>query len=99
MHIYNHEYGPNKVNMGENDVSFKKGIPLYIAGIASIATGLFLLSAYSVSFLYNTLTTIIAFIAAGLILYLVWLTHMGMDSKEFDNGGGGGKGIFLDKPI
>jgi hypothetical protein len=52
-------------------------------GIASIATGMFLLSASS---WYNTLTAIIAFIAAGLILYLWWLTPMGMDTKDSDNG-------------
>ena len=80
--------------MDQNSVSFKQGIPFYM-GIASIATGLFLLSASS---WYNTLTAIIAFIAAGLILYLGWLTHMGMDTKDSDNGSGGGGRIFLDKP-
>jgi hypothetical protein len=63
--------------MDQNSVSFRQGIPFYM-GIASIATGLFLLSASS---WYNTLTAIIAFIAAGLILYLGWLTHMGMDDR------------------
>jgi hypothetical protein len=43
------------------------------------------------------LTAIIAFIAAGLILYLAWLTHMGTDTKDSDNGNGGGGRIFLDK--
>jgi hypothetical protein len=44
------------------------------------------------------LTAIIAFIAAGIILYLGWLIHMGMDTKESDNGsGGGGKHIFIDR--
>ena len=80
--------------MDQNSVSFKQGIPFYM-GIASIATGLVLLSASS---WYNTLTAIIAFIAAGLILYLEWLTHMGMDTKDSDNGNGGGGRIFLDKP-
>jgi hypothetical protein len=85
--------------MDQNNVSFKLGIPFYI-GIASIATGLFLLSVYSVSSWYNTLAAILAFIAAGLILYLGWLTDMGMDTQDFDNGSGGGSGgrIFLDKP-
>jgi hypothetical protein len=83
--------------MDQNSVSFKQGIPFYM-GIASIATGLVLLSVYSVSSWYYTLTAIIAFIAAGLILYLEWLTHMGMDTKDSDNGNGGGESIFLDKP-
>ncbi len=83
--------------MDQNSVSFKQGIPFYM-GIASIATGLFLLSVYSVSSWYNTLTAIIAFIAAGLILYLGWLTHMGMDTTDSDNGSGGGVRIFLEKP-
>jgi threonine/homoserine/homoserine lactone efflux protein len=83
--------------MDQNSVSFKQGIPFYM-GIASIATGLVLLSVYSVSSWYNMLTAIIAFIAAGLILYLGWLTHMGMDTKDSDNGNGGGGRIFLDKP-
>jgi threonine/homoserine/homoserine lactone efflux protein len=83
--------------MDQNSVSFKQGIPFYM-GIASIATGLVLLSVYSVSSWYNMLTAIIAFIAAGLILYLEWLTHMGMDTKDSDNGNGGGESIFLDKP-
>jgi hypothetical protein len=97
MHIYDYECNPNQDNMDQNDVSFKQGIPFYM-GIASIATGLFLLSAYYASSWYNTLTAIIAFIAAGLILYLRWLTHMGMDTKDSDNGNGGGGRIFLDKP-
>ena len=84
-----------RFNMDQNSMSFKRGLPFYIAGIASIATGLFLLS---LSSWYNTLTAIIAFIAAGLILYLGWLTHMGMDTKDSDNGSGGGGRIFLDKP-
>jgi hypothetical protein len=84
--------------MGENDVSFKRGLPLYVAGFACIATGLFYLSAYSISSWYNMFTAIIAFIAAGLMLYLGWLIHMGMDTKEFDDGSGRGGSIFLDKP-
>jgi hypothetical protein len=79
-----------------NNVSFIKGIPFYM-GIVSIATGLFLLSAYSVSSWYNMLTAIIAFIAAGIILYLGWLIHMGMDTNDSDNGSGGGKHIFIDR--
>jgi hypothetical protein len=79
-------------------VSLRNGIPFYVAGIASIATGLYLLSAYSVSSWYNMLTAILAFIAAGVILYLGWLTHMGMDTTDSDNGSGGGGRIFLDKP-
>ncbi|HYZ58919.1 MAG TPA: hypothetical protein VE544_04605 [Nitrososphaeraceae archaeon] len=43
------------------------------------------------------MTAIIAFIAAGLILYLAWLTHMGTDTKDSDNGNGGGGRIFLDE--
>jgi uncharacterized membrane protein len=80
-----------------NNVSFKNGIPFYIAGIASIATGLFLLSAYSVSSWYNMLTAIIAFIAAGIVSYLGWLIHMAMDTKDSDNSSGGGKHIFIDR--
>jgi hypothetical protein len=84
--------------MDQNDVSIKRGLPLYIVGIATIATGLYLLSEYSQSSWYNISGAIIAFIAAGIILYLGWLTHMGMDTKDPDNGGGGGGRIFLDKP-
>ena len=84
--------------MDQNDVSIKRGLPLYIVGIATIATGLYLLSEYSQSSWYNTLGAIIAFIAAGIIMYLGWLAHMGMDTKDSDNGGGGGGRIFLDKP-
>ena len=76
--------------MDESDVSFKKGIPFYIAGIAIITTG----------FLFYPVPSwilLIAFIAAGIIFYLGWLTHMGKDSKEFDNGSGGGKRIFIDR--
>jgi hypothetical protein len=84
--------------MDQNNVSLRNGIPFYVAGIASIATGLYLLSEYSVSSWYNMLTAIIAFIAAGLISYLGWLTYMGMDNTDSDNGSGGGGRIFLDKP-
>jgi hypothetical protein len=35
--------------MDQNDVSIKRGLPYYIAEIASIATGLYLLSEYSLS--------------------------------------------------
>ena len=80
--------------MDQNSVSFRQGIPFYM-GIASIAAWLFLLSASS---WYNTLTAIIVFIAAGLILHLGWLPHMGTDTKDYDNGNGGGGRIFLDKP-
>jgi hypothetical protein len=84
--------------MSKNDVSFKRGIPLYVAGFACIAFGMFLLSGYSESSWYSVLTAIVGFIAAGLILYLGWLIHMGMDMKDYDNSGGGGRRIFLDKP-
>jgi hypothetical protein len=30
-------------------------------------------------------------------LYLGWLTDMGMDTQDSDNGSGGGGRIFLDK--
>jgi hypothetical protein len=83
--------------MDQNNVSFKLGVPFYI-GIASRATGLFSLSVYSVSSWYNTLAAILAFTAAGLILYLGWLTDMGTDIQDSDNGNGGGGCIFLDKP-
>ena len=82
--------------MGKNNVSFKKVIPLYVAGFACIATGLFHLPTYFVSSWYNTLSAVVAFVAAELMLYLGWLMHMGMDTKEFDNSGGGR--IYLDKP-
>ena len=97
MHIYNYEHCIGYVSMDQNTVSFKQGIPFYM-GIASIATGLFLLSVYFESSWYNMLTEIMAFIAAGLILYLEWLTNMGTDIKDSDNVNGGGGRIFLDKP-
>ena len=50
--------------MGKNDVSFKKGVPLYVAGFACIATGLFYLPTYFVSSWYNTLSAVVAFVAA-----------------------------------
>jgi hypothetical protein len=81
--------------MDGNNVSFRKGIPLYITGIVIIATGFFLHSEPSWS---NTLASLMAFIAAGIILYLGWLIHMGRDANEFDDGSGGGGRIFLDKP-
>ena len=83
--------------MGKNDVSFKNGVPLYVAGFACTATGLFYLSTYFVSSWYNTLSAVVALVAAGLMLYLGWLMHMDMDTKDFDNSSGGGKRIFLDK--
>jgi hypothetical protein len=76
--------------MDESDVSVKKGIPFYIAGIVIITTGLLF---YPVP----SWILLIAFFAAGIIFYLGWLTHMGKDSKEFDNGSGGGKCIFIDR--
>jgi threonine/homoserine/homoserine lactone efflux protein len=76
--------------MDESDVSFKKGIPFYIAGIAIITTGFLF---YPVPSWFS----LIAFIAAGIIFYLGWLIHMGKDTKEFDNGSGGGKRIFIDR--
>jgi hypothetical protein len=82
--------------MDENNVSFKKGIPLYITGIAIIAIGF---SFYSMPSWSYTLASLMAFIAAGIILYLGWLLHMGKDIKDFDDGSGGGGRIFLDKPV
>ncbi|HEX5977351.1 MAG TPA: hypothetical protein VFY68_08745 [Nitrososphaeraceae archaeon] len=41
---------------------------------------------------------ILAFIAAGLMLYIGWLMQMGMDTKDYDNSSGGGSRVFLDKP-
>jgi|RhiMetdeSRZDD1v2_1073273.scaffolds.fasta_scaffold36767_5 hypothetical protein len=84
--------------MSKNDVSLKNGIPFYVTGFVSIATGLFLLSVDSESSWYYTLVAIGSFIAGGLILYLGWLIHMGLDMKGYDNSGGGGRRIFLDKP-
>jgi hypothetical protein len=80
--------------MDQNNVSFKLGIPFYI-GIASIATGLFSLSVYSVSSWFNTLAAILAFIAAGLILHLGWLIDMDMDNQDSDNGSGGGGRVLI----
>jgi hypothetical protein len=80
--------------MDESDVSFKKGIPFYIAGIAIITIGFFF---YSIPSWFYSLAALIAFIAAGIIFYLGWLIHMGKDTKEFDNGSGGEKRIFIDR--
>lgn len=82
--------------MSKDDVSFTRGLPLYITGFACIASGLFSLSTYSG--VLGVLTGILAFIAAGLILYFGWLMQMGMDTKDYDNGSGGGGRIYLDKP-
>ena len=82
--------------MSKKNVSFKRGLPLYITGFACIASGLFSLSTYSG--VLGVLTGILAFIAAGLILYFGWLMQMGMDTKDYDNGSGGGGRIYLDKP-
>jgi hypothetical protein len=83
--------------MSKNDVSFKRGLPLYVMGFACTASGLFSLSTYSGAL--GALTGILSFIAAGLMLYFGWLMQMGMDTKDYDNGSGGGGGrIFLDKP-
>lgn len=84
--------------MSKNDVSFKRGLPLYVLGFACIASGLFVLSTYSGPSWYDELTGILAFIAAGLMLYFGWLMQMGMDTKDYDNGSGGGSRVFLDKP-
>ena len=98
--------------MSKNDVSFKRGLPLYVTGFACIATGLFSLSTYSGPSWYGALTGILAFIAgilafiagilafiaAGLMLFFGWLMQMGMDTKDYDNVSGGGGRIFLDKP-
>lgn len=82
--------------MSKDDVSFKRGLPPYIAGFACIASGFFSLSIYPG--VLGVLTGILAFIAAGLILYFGWLMQMGMDTKDYDNGSGGGGRIYLDKP-
>ena len=82
--------------MSKDDVSFTRGLLLYITGFACIASGLFSLSTYSG--VLGVLTGILAFIAAGLILYFGWLMQMGMDTKDYDNGSGGGGRIYLDKP-
>ena len=82
--------------MSKDDVSFTRGLPLYITGFACIASGLFSLSTYSG--VLGVLTGILAFIAAGLILYFGWLMQMGMDTKDYDNGSGGGGRIYLDRP-
>lgn len=82
--------------MSKDDVSFTRGLPLYITGFACIASGLFSLSTYSG--VLGVLTGILAFIAAGLILYFGWLMQMGMDTKDYDNSSGGGSRVFLDKP-
>ena len=82
--------------MNKDDVSFTRGLCLYITGFACIASGLFSLSTYSG--VLGVLTGILAFIAAGLILYFGWLMQMGMDTKDYDNGSGGGGRIYLDKP-
>ena len=84
--------------MSKNDISFKRGLPLYVAGFACIATGLFSLSTYSGPSWYDVLPWILGFIGAGLLLYLGWLMQMGMDTKDYDNGTGGGRRIFVDKP-
>ena len=82
--------------MSKDDVSFTRGLLLYITGFACIASGLFSLSTYSG--VLGVLTGILAFIAAGLILYFGWLMQMGMDTKDYDNGSGGGGRIYLDRP-
>ena len=66
--------------MSKDDVSFTRGLPLYITGFACIASGLFSLSTYSG--VLGVLTGILAFIAAGFILYFGWLMQMGMDTKD-----------------
>ena len=66
--------------MSKDDVSFTRGLLLYITGFACIASGLFSLSTYSG--VLDVLTGILAFIAAGLILYFGWLMQMGMDTKD-----------------
>jgi NADH:ubiquinone oxidoreductase subunit 4 (subunit M) len=85
-------------DLNQNNAVLKKGIPLYIAGTVMMATGFILFSMYSISSWYHTFMSLIAFIAAVMILYLGWVTHMGRDTKEFDDSSGGGKHIFLDKP-
>lgn len=84
--------------MSKNDVSFKRGLPLYVLGFACIESGLFSLSTYSGLSWYDELMGILAFIAAGLMLYIGWLMQMGMDTKDYDNSSGGGSRVFLDKP-
>jgi hypothetical protein len=95
MHKYNYEHCISYTIMSKNDVSFKRGLPLYVAGFACIASGLFSLSPYPG--VLGALTGILAFIAAGLMLYFGWLMQMGMDTEDYDNGSGGGGRIFLDK--
>jgi len=77
-------------------VSLKEGLPLYIGGIFLIAIGILFLSSFSIG--YNILLPILVFVSAGLILTLGWILHFDKDNKEFDNGGGGGGHIFLEKP-
>ena len=84
--------------MSKNDVSIKNGIPLYVAGFALIAMGSFSISADSEFSLYYTFVAFGSFIAGGLLLYLGWLLHTGKDMKGYDDSGGGGRRIFLDKP-
>ena len=105
MYKYNYEHCISYTIISKNDVSFKRGLPLYVTGFACIATGLFSLSTYSGPSWYGALTGILAFIAgilafiaAGLMLFFGWLMQMGMDTKDYDNGSGGGGRIFLDKP-
>jgi hypothetical protein len=43
------------------------------------------------------LVSVFVLIVAGLVLYLGWVLHFDKDTKEFDNGSGGG-GICLEKP-
>ena len=98
MHKYNYEHRISYTIMSKNDISFKRGLPVYVAGFACIATGLFSLSTYSGPSWYDVLPGILGFIGAGLLLYLGWLMQMGMDTKDYDNGTGGGRRIFVDKP-
>jgi hypothetical protein len=84
--------------MNKNGASIKNWIPPYLAGFACIAAGLFYLSSYSLSSLFDTMTALGAFIAGGLMLYLGWLIRMGMDIWDSDDESGGGRRVFLDKP-
>ena len=78
--------------MSQNKVSLKEGMPFYIAGILSIATGSVFLSYFDMG--YYTLMSILAFISAGLIFYAGWMQPIGKDNKEYYNSSGG-KRVFL----
>lgn len=82
--------------MDRRDVRLKEGLPFYIAGIFLTTIGIQFLSYFSLG--YYTLVSVFILVAAGLVLYLGWMLHFDKDNKEFDNGSGGGRRIFLEKP-